>query len=113
MLEVRTAGIEGAPFIYPMVNDRHPQVGTEGGLPGWLKKKETACREATLQNDPARQFTADPDKGHQKMLREFVKETHGERAPVSPVGDAVQALEICMASVQSKREGRRIEIFPS
>jgi len=114
MLELRTAGIEGAPLIktYPMVNDRHPQVGTEGGLHGWLKKKEAACREAGLQGDPLLQFTADPDKGHKNMLREFVLEIRGERAPVSPVGDAVRALEICMASMQSKREGRRIEIFP-
>jgi len=112
MLEVRTAGIEGAPLIktYPMVNDRHPQVGTEGGLHGWLKKKEAACTDATLRNDPALQFTADPDKGHKRMLREFVREIRGERAPVSPAGDAVRALEICMASVHSKREGRRVSL---
>jgi len=112
MLEVRTAGIEGAPLIktYPMVNDRHPQVGTEGGLHGWLKKKKAACMEAALHNDPMLQFTADPDKGHQKMLIEFVREIRGERAPVSPVGDAVRALEICMASVHSKREGRRVSL---
>jgi hypothetical protein len=40
MLEVRTGGIAGAPPVtcYPMLNDRHPQVGRQGGLHGWLEK---------------------------------------------------------------------------
>jgi len=112
MLELRVAGIAGTPLIktYPMVNDRHPQIGTEGGLHGWLKKKEFACEEAALQRNPSLQFTAEPDKGHQKILAEFVREIHKERAPVSPVADAVRALEICVASIRSKREGRRVAI---
>ncbi len=112
MLEVRTAGIEGAPQIktYPMINDRHPEIGREGGLHGWLRKKEAACREATLAGNPLLQFGADPDKGHLRMLGEFVREIRGERPAVSPVGDALRALEICVASVHSKREGRRVSI---
>ncbi len=112
MLEVRTAGIEGAPRIktYPMLNDRHPHVGTQGGLHGWLEKKAAACAEAACAGDPMKQFTAEPDKGHARMLEEFVKEIRGERPPVSPVQDAVRAVRICLASVKSKREKRTVSM---
>jgi hypothetical protein len=66
MLEVRTAGIPGSPAIktFPMLNDRHPGIGTAGGVHGWLEKKRAACEEA--EQDPLRQFTAEPDKGHRR-----------------------------------------------
>ena len=54
MLEVRIAGIEGAPVktTYPMLDDRHPTVGIEGGVSGWLAKKQAACAEAAAQHNP-------------------------------------------------------------
>ncbi len=112
MLEVRSAGIADAPLIrtYPMLNDRHPDIGTEGGLHGWLKKKAAACEEAAAAGDPWKQFTAEPNKGHLLMLSEFIREIRGEREPVSPIGNAVRALRICVASVQSKREGRPVTL---
>jgi predicted dehydrogenase len=110
MLEVRTAGVEGVPerMIFDMVNDRHPHLGTEGGLAGWREKKRAACMAAAESGDPLSQFTAEPDKGHARMLEAFVSEIRGESPPVSPVGDAVRALRICLASVRSKREKRAV-----
>jgi predicted dehydrogenase len=112
MLEVRTAGIEGAPLrkTYPMVGDLHTLVGEEGGLLGWLKKKRAACDEAAAAGDPLRSFTANPDKGHQRMLDEFVREIRGEREAVSPVVDALRATRICLAAVQSLREKRVVRV---
>lgn len=112
MVEIRTAGIADAPGVerFPFLKDRHPDVGTEGGLSGWLKKKDAACREAVESGNPMDQFTAEPDKGHARMLREFVREIRGERAPVSPVGDAVQVTRICLAAVKSAREKRVVDI---
>jgi predicted dehydrogenase len=113
MLEVRTAGIEGAPDrkIYAMLNDRHPEIGAEGGVPGWLAKKRAACEEVARTGDLWQQFTAEPDKGHARMLAAFIEEVRGRRAePVSPVDDAVRALRICLAAVQSLREGRIVSL---
>ena len=112
MLEVRTSGIAGAPAIqvFPMLGDKHPDDGTSGGLHGWLEKKRAACGESAAARDPMLQFTAEPDKGHARMLNEFLKEVRGERCPVSPVGDAVMAMRICLASVLSKREKRTVQI---
>lgn len=112
MLEVRTAGIAGAPSVqrFPMLADRHPQAGKEGGLHGWMQKKRAACEESAAARDPMVQFTAEPDKGHARMLGEFLKEIRGERGPVSPVADAVTAMRICLASVMSKREKRTVRI---
>jgi len=112
MLEVRSAGIAGAPLIklYPMLNDRHPEVGKEGGLHGWLKKKAAACEEAAREKNPLAQFTAEPDKGHKRMLKEFVREIRGERGPVSPVASAVTAMRICLAAAKSLTEGREVQI---
>jgi predicted dehydrogenase len=113
MLEVRTAGIEGAPDrkIYAMLNDRHPEIGSEGGVPGWLAKKRAACEEVVRTGDIWQQFTAEPDKGHARMLAAFIEEVRGRRAePVSPVDDAVRALRICLMAVQSLREGRIVSL---
>lgn len=111
MLEVRTAGIAGAPKLrrYPMLSDRHPTVGTEGGLQGWLDKKAVACQEAE-QGDPLLQFTAEPDKGHSRMLREFIREIRGECPPVCPVQDAVLATRVCLAAAKSYLENRAVEL---
>ncbi len=112
MLEVRTAGIASAPTIkhYPMLNDRHPHAGVELGLHGWLKKKRAACEEAEKQGDPMLQFTAEPDKGHLRMLQEFIREIHGERPPVCPAKDAVLAMRICLAAATSYLEGRKVKL---
>ena len=110
MVEVRTAGITGAPAIkcYPMINDRHPAVGSEGGLHGWLEKRRAACEEAAHADDPLLQFTAEPDKGHRRMLVEFIREIRGERPPVCPVADAVTATRVCLAAAKSYLEGRAV-----
>lgn len=112
MLEVRTGGIEGAPPLqtYPMLNDRHPDVGQQGGLYGWLEKKRAACGEAAKAGDPMRQFTAEPDKGHKRMLREFIREIRKERDAVCPAATAVLATRVCLAAAKSMEEGRFVDL---
>ncbi|MFZ4776647.1 MAG: Gfo/Idh/MocA family oxidoreductase [Terrimicrobiaceae bacterium] len=108
MLEVRTAGIAGSPAIktFPMLNDRHPAIGNGGGVHGWLEKKRAACEEA--EQDPMQQFTAEPDKGHRRMLQEFCREIRGERGPVCPVSDAITATRVCLAAAKSYIEKRSV-----
>ena len=112
MLEVRTAGIEGAPArkTYPMLGDRHPGVGVEGGLPGWLAKKRVACAEAAASGDMWRIFTAEPDKGHKRMLGEFLREIHGKREPVNSTLEALRASRICFAAIKAYREKRVVSV---
>lgn len=112
MLEVRTAGIAGAPPVtqFPMLGDRHPGAGRQGGLHGWLEKKAAACAEAVEQGNPMLQFTAEPDKGHARMLGEFAREIRGERPPVCTVDSAIRAMEICLAAVRSIETGRSVKI---
>ena len=112
MLEVRTAGIEGAPLrtTYPMVHDRHPQIGLEGGVPGWLAKKQAACREAGRHNDPLLQFTAEPDKGHAHALERFVDQILGEGPEVCGVEAAVLATRVSFAAIRSARERRPVPL---
>ncbi len=113
MLEVRTAGIPDVPAEkrYPVLGDRHPNIGTQGGFAGWIEKKNAACREADEAGDSSLIFTAEPDKGHARMLAEFVKEITGLRAePVSPLSGAIRATEICTAAIRSFREKRFVDI---
>ena len=112
MLEVRTAGIEGVPLrtTYPMVHDRHPQIGLEGGVPGWLAKKQAACREAGRHNDPLLQFTAEPDKGHAHALERFVDQILGEGPEVCGVEAAVLATRVSFAAIRSARERRPVPL---
>ena len=112
MLEVRTAAIEGAPAIttYPMVHDRHPQIGIEGGVPGWLAKKRTACDEAAAHNDPLLQFTAEPDKGHAHALERFVDQILGNGPEVCGVEAAVLATRVAFAAIRSARERRPVPL---
>lgn len=110
MLEVRTAGIEGEPArtTYPMVGDRHPQVGLEGGVSGWLAKRRAACTEAAMANDPLLQFTAEPDKGHAHALERFVDQILGNGSEVCGVDAAVLATRVAFAAIRSAREKRPV-----
>jgi predicted dehydrogenase len=110
MLEVRTAGIEGVPAqtIYPMVQDRHPEIGTEGGVSGWLAKKRAACAEAAAQHDPQLQFTAEPDKGHAHALERFVDQVLGTAPEVCGVDASVLATRVSFAAIRSANEKRRV-----
>jgi predicted dehydrogenase len=112
MLEVRTAGIPGQPAVetFPFLKDRHPDLGQQGGLHGWLEKRRTAEASAVESGNPMDQFTAEPNKGHARMLAEFIREIRGERGPVSTVRDAYEATRICLAAVQSAREERPVEL---
>ncbi len=110
MLEVRTVAIEGAPahITYPMIQDRHPQIGAEGGVSGWLAKKRAACVEAAAQNDPRLQFTAEPDKGHAHALERFVDQIHGRGPEVCGVDAAVLATRVAFAAIQSAHKKRPV-----
>ena len=112
MLEVRTAGIEGVSpkTTYPMLQDRHPQVGTEGGVSGWLAKKRAACAEATAKNDPGLQFTAEPDKGHAHALERFVDQILGKGPAVCSVDDSVLATRVAFAAIRSAHERRPVSL---
>jgi predicted dehydrogenase len=112
MLEVRTAGIEGAPAktVYPVIQDRHPQIGTEGGVSGWLAKKQAACAEAVAHNDPILQFTAEPDKGHAHALECFVDQIRGIGPEVCGVDASVLATRVCFAAIKSAHEKRWVQL---
>ena len=112
MLEVRTAGIEGAPVktVYPMIQDRHPDIGTEGGVSGWLAKKRAACAEAAANNDPMLQFTAEPDKGHAHALDRFVDQIMGKGPEVCGVDAAVLATQVAFAAIRSVSERRPVSL---
>lgn len=113
MLELYTAGIADAPAhkTYPVLNDRHPHIGVEGGLSGWLAKKAAAREESLRAGNSDWISCAEPDKGHARMLGAFIEEIRGaRREPVSPVDDAVRAMEICFAAICSFRERRFVDI---
>ncbi len=112
MLEVRTAGIDTAParITYPMLADRHPEVGPEGGLPGWLAKKRQACSEAAAASDPQLIFTAEPDKGHARALERFIDQIIGAGPEVCGADDAALATRVAFAAIRSAREGRVIAV---
>jgi len=112
MVEVRTAGISGAPGrkVYPLLGDRHPHISSANGIISWLEKKEAACREAELENDPMRIFTGEPDKGHARAIDYFADEINGTGAQVCGVDDAVMATKIAFAAIKSAKEGRIVKI---
>lgn len=112
MLEVRTAGIVGAHprIIYRMLNDRHPSIGTEGGLSGWLAKKAAACREAADSGMQMLQFTAEPNKGHAHAIDRFVDEIQGRGPVVCNVNDAVRATLVAFAAIRSANEKRVVTL---
>lgn len=111
MVEVRTAGVAGAPprTTYAMLNDKHPEVGDEGGISGWLAKKRAACQEAASKVDPMLQFTAEPDKGHAHAIDAFVDEIRGGPR-VCGVDEAVLATRVAFAAVKSAQDRRIVRL---
>ena len=112
MLEVRTAGVADAAArqTFDMINDRHAEIGTEGGLPGWLAKKRQACDDAAAVGDPAQIFTAEPDKGHRHALEHFLDEIEGHGPQVCSVADAALATRVAFAAIRSAAERRVIAV---
>lgn len=108
MLEVRTAGIEGAPdrIAYPMLHDRHPDIGKELGVSGWLAKKRAACAEAAARKDSKLIFTAEADKGWAHAIERFVDEILGTGPAVCGIDDTVAATRVCFAAIKAARERR-------
>lgn len=112
MCEVRTAGIKNVParITYPFLKDRHPEVGKQGGIAGWLEKKAAACQEALDKNDQFLQFTAEPDKGHAHAIDHFVDEIRGQGPVVCGVDAAVMATRVAFAAIKSAEEGRIVKL---
>ena len=112
MVEIRTAGIADAPprLTFPMLGDKDPAVGTEGGIAGWLAKKRHAAEQAVATGDPMRQFTAEPDKGHLHQIERFVDEIRGTGEPVCGVDDAVLATRVAFAAIKSAHERRAVRL---
>ena len=112
MCEVRTAGIKDVPTktTYPFLKDRHPDIGTQGGINGWLEKKTAACNDALEANDPALQFTAEPDKGHAHAIDRFADEIRREGPVVCGVDAAVLATRVAFAAIKSTKENRIIKM---
>lgn len=112
MLEIRTAGLVDQPTrrVYPCLNDHHPQAGQEGGLAGWLAKKNLANSEAAASHDPMRQFTAEPDKGHGAHLHRFADEIERHGPVVCGVDETILATRVAMAAIRSAHEKRSITL---
>ena len=109
MLEIRTAGMDApARQTFPMLKDRHPRIGLQGGIDGWLEKKRAACAEAAAAGKPDLIFTAEPDKGHATMLDLFCDQIRGGREDVCGVDAAVLATRVAMAAVRSAAERRLV-----
>jgi predicted dehydrogenase len=112
MVEVRTAGIAGAPerITYPVRNDRHPEIGKEGGISGWLAKKRAACGEAAAAGNAMLQFAAEPDKGHAHALDRFLDEIEGRGPAVCGIDDAVLATRVAFAAIMAAHEKRAVSM---
>jgi len=112
MVELRTAGIAGAPAVktYPLENDPYGDVGREGGLHGWLAKRRRACEEAAARGEPTRVLAAGPDKGHARHLERFVEQILGRGGEVCGVDDAVLATRVAFAAVRSAKQRRAVAL---
>ena len=93
-----------------MDKEHAPDVGTVGGLAGWLAKKRAACQGAAAQGNPNLILTAEPDKGHAHAIDMFVDEINGCGPVVCGVDDAVQASRVAFAAITSAREGRIVKL---
>ena len=95
---------------FPMIRDRHPHVGTQGGMAGWLEKKRAACAEAAAAGRPELGFTAEPDKGHAAMLDRFCDQIRGRGPEVCGVGAALLATRVALAAIHSVAERRPVAL---
>ena len=112
MLEIRTAGLADQPprITFPFIRDRHPNVGTEGGLTGWLAKKRAAAEDAIKSGNLMDQLAAEPDRGHAHMLERFIDQILGEGPEVCGVDSAVMATRVAFAAIKSVHERRVVMI---
>jgi predicted dehydrogenase len=112
MVEVRTAGIPDAPprIDYPVPDDRFPDVGTEGGMAGWLAKTRAAAEAAGKDGERFLATRPGVDKGHGRALEAFVDEILGRGPQVCGIDDAVRATEVAFAAIRSVQERRAVKL---
>lgn len=112
MAEIRTAGIAGAPLRipYPILNDRFPEVGREGGISGWLAKNRAAAEAAGKDGNAFLAALPGVDKGHAHALDRFVDEIQGRGPQVCGIDDAVCATQVAFAAIKSARERRVVRL---
>ena len=110
MVEVRTAGIAAAPprTLYPILGDRFPAVGSEGGLSGWLAKNRAAAESAGADGEAFLAAIPGVDKGHAHALERFADEILGLGPQVCGIDDAVRATQVAFAAIRSAQERRVI-----
>ena len=77
-------------------------------MSGWLAKKQAACTEAEVNNDPGLQFTAEPDKGHSHALERFVDQILGQGPEVCGVDASVLATRVSFAAIKAAHEKRSV-----
>jgi predicted dehydrogenase len=112
MVEVRTAGIAGAPArkTYEMHTPDGRPVPAPNGILDWLNHKRAACAQANASGDPLKQFAADPDKGHARMLDCFIDQILGAGPEVCGADAAVQATRVAFAAIRSAHERRVVTL---
>ncbi len=112
MAEVRTAGLAGAPArtTYPILNDHFPQVGTEGGIAGWLAKNRAAGEAAARGEAPYMALLPGVDKGHARALDYFVDEILGRGPQVCGIDDTIRATRVAFAAIKSAHERRVVRL---
>ena len=95
---------------FPFLKDQHENIGVEGGITGWLAKKQAACKEAAQAGNSSLIFTAEPDKGHAHAIDMFVDEIRSQGPVVCNVDDAVVATRIAFAAIKSVKEDRLVHM---
>ena len=112
MIEVHTAGIADASArtTYPIINDRYPHLGEEGGLYGYLAKQQQAYRDAEAHGDPRLTLHGGPDKGHAHQLNRFIDQITGTGPQVCGIDAAVKATRVAFAAILAATEHRIVSL---
>ena len=92
---------------FPLQCDCHPNVGSDGGLSGYLAKIDAAGSE--YQRTGAYKVSA-PDKGHFWLLKAFADAIlHDKPSPINEM-DGMRATYMCVRAAESIRQGISLPI---
>lgn len=105
LVELRVAGVVDEPFrrTFPILNDRHPQIG-EDGIQGYYLRVEAAQRDALASGDNSI-LPGQPDKGHYALLDDFVQSIQTGAQPACSAEVAAVPTAVILRALESEARG--------
>ncbi|MEX0742689.1 MAG: hypothetical protein WD079_07805, partial [Phycisphaeraceae bacterium] len=112
MVEVRTAGIDGAPsrLTFPLADDAAAEAVAAEGIAGFLAKRQYLAEQSAARGEALPVAAVEADKGHAHALDCFIDAVLGGDSPICDINGAALATRVAFAAIRAIEERRVVDL---